>query len=180
MEAIAKGYARRSILKICVDSVGNQEFAGSLLSPYLGFEKFDGVLALVHLMETHFNKASYPQSAIQMRSFKKQSVRNRTSVTLVKGNSGMDEKMKKVSQAYAAQEDKTGDKATFLVHVRFRQNATWQGSIKWLNENKTQNFRSTLELLNLMEDALSEDGGPTVTNKWEKTAASETNFEKED
>ena len=45
--------------------------------------------------------------------------------------------------------------AKFVIHVQFRQNATWQGTIEWLEENKTQRFRSTLEMLKLMEEALS-------------------------
>lgn len=46
-------------------------------------------------------------------------------------------------------------KATFIVQVQFQQNATWQGSIHWSEENKTQHFRSTLELIKLMDEAIS-------------------------
>lgn len=48
--------------------------------------------------------------------------------------------------------------ATFIVRVRFKQNATWQGSLSWIEWKMTQNFRSTLEMLKLMDEALeSED-----------------------
>ena len=47
-----------------------------------------------------------------------------------------------------------GEKATFVVHVQFRQNATWQGTIQWIESKKTQKFRSTLELIRLMDEAL--------------------------
>lgn len=47
-------------------------------------------------------------------------------------------------------------KATFIVQVQFRQNATWQGSIHWNEKNKTQYFRSTLEMIKLMDEALGE------------------------
>ena len=43
------------------------------------------------------------------------------------------------------------DPASFLIQVQFRQNATWQGSIQWLDKKKTQRFRSTLELIQLMD-----------------------------
>ncbi|PWL48650.1 MAG: hypothetical protein DBY36_08935 [Clostridiales bacterium] len=49
-----------------------------------------------------------------------------------------------------------GDKATFVVHVQYRQNATWQGSVVWAEKNKTQRFRSALELLKLIDSALDE------------------------
>ena len=47
-------------------------------------------------------------------------------------------------------------KAKFVVYVQYRQNATWQGTIQWVDENKTQRFRSALEMLKLMDEALGE------------------------
>ena len=44
-------------------------------------------------------------------------------------------------------------KATFLIHIQFRKNSTWQGNITWIEKDKTQNFRSTLEMLELMGEA---------------------------
>lgn len=57
-------------------------------------------------------------------------------------------------------------KATFILHIKFRQNATWQGSINWVEENKTQNFRSTLEMIKLIDEALDEKGS-SVKISWE-------------
>lgn len=47
-----------------------------------------------------------------------------------------------------------GEKATFIVHVQFRQNANWQGNIQWVESKKSQKFRSTLEMIKLMDEAL--------------------------
>jgi len=44
-------------------------------------------------------------------------------------------------------------KPTFLVNIQFQQNATWQGTITWTEKNLTQRFRSTLEMIKLMDDA---------------------------
>ncbi|MGI6193011.1 MAG: hypothetical protein ACOYI3_05565 [Christensenellales bacterium] len=52
---------------------------------------------------------------------------------------------------------KNGEKGTFVVRVLFRQNATWQGTVTWIEGNKTQHFRSMLELIHLLEDALGTD-----------------------
>ena len=51
---------------------------------------------------------------------------------------------------------KSGDKATFVVHVCYRQNASWQGTVTWLEQNREESFRSALELLLLMDSALGE------------------------
>lgn len=45
-------------------------------------------------------------------------------------------------------------KATFIVRIHFRQNSTWQGSVTWADNKRTQNFRSALELVRLMDSAL--------------------------
>lgn len=45
--------------------------------------------------------------------------------------------------------DKPGE--LFLLHIRYRQNATWQGDVRWLNKRKTFSFRSALELLMVLE-----------------------------
>ena len=48
-----------------------------------------------------------------------------------------------------------GTLATFQVRVIFRQNASWQGSVSWLEEGREESFRSALELLLLMDSAVS-------------------------
>ena len=45
------------------------------------------------------------------------------------------------------------EKATFIVNVMFRRNATFQGSITWVEKEKTQQFRSAFEMLKLMDEA---------------------------
>lgn len=57
-------------------------------------------------------------------------------------------------------------KQTFLVHIVESQNATWQGNVTWLNQEKTENFRSLLELIKLMDGAVgfeAEEGGHQLT-----------------
>jgi hypothetical protein len=47
-------------------------------------------------------------------------------------------------------------KGTFIVKILDRQNATWQGTVTWTDEQQVQNFRSALELLRLIDGALNE------------------------
>lgn len=47
-----------------------------------------------------------------------------------------------------------GEAATFAVKVLFRQNASWQGTVTWLEGRREQSFRSVLELLLLMDSAM--------------------------
>ena len=43
---------------------------------------------------------------------------------------------------------------TFIIKVMDQKNATWQGSVTWVDEQREQYFRSTLELLKLIDGAL--------------------------
>jgi len=64
----------------------------------------------------------------------------------------------------------SGRKATFVVEVQFQQNNTLQGTIRWLEEKRSQRFRSTLELMKLMDDALkrsNEKSMPSEELEWE-------------
>ena len=63
-------------------------------------------------------------------------------------------------------------KATFVINVLYRQNASWQGTINWLNEGKTQSFRSTLELIRLMDSALL-SGAEVEVVDWTDAAEAE-------
>ena len=51
---------------------------------------------------------------------------------------------------------------TFVVKIMNNQNSTWQGSVTWVEEQRTQQFRSALELLKLIDgvvDNVVEMGG---------------------
>ena len=49
---------------------------------------------------------------------------------------------------------------SFIVNILQQQNSSWQGTITWVDESKTQNFRSALELIRLIDSTL--DGEPTL------------------
>lgn len=46
---------------------------------------------------------------------------------------------------------------TFIIKVLDQQNATWQGSVTWVDEQQEQYFRSALELLKLIDGALGKN-----------------------
>ena len=53
----------------------------------------------------------------------------------------------------------TGD-ATFSVRIHFRQNASYQGELYWIEKKQKINFRSLLEMIMLMQEAMDEAGLP--------------------
>mgnify|MGYP000121549684 CR=1 FL=1 len=47
--------------------------------------------------------------------------------------------------------------STFLIRIYFKQHANWQGTIQWLETNKTVPFRSVLELISLLNEAVDKN-----------------------
>ena len=45
-------------------------------------------------------------------------------------------------------------RGTFVVHIDYCENSTWQGEVLWADRNERKKFRSTLELLKLVDSAL--------------------------
>ena len=43
---------------------------------------------------------------------------------------------------------------TFVVRIEHCCNGTWQGKVIWVEENRTERFRSALELLRLMDETI--------------------------
>lgn len=55
-----------------------------------------------------------------------------------------------------------GKMATFSIQISFHRNASWQGTILWMEKQITKKFRSVLELMILMDTALTD----TVHSRW--------------
>lgn len=56
-------------------------------------------------------------------------------------------------------EQETSERRTFVIHILNRQNATWQGTVTWLDGKRTRPFRSALELIRLMDGVIGRDAG---------------------
>lgn len=130
---------------IYVDNYDNKCVRGRFYHPTFGRAKrFYSLIELIKMMEKLFDDVSYPTANMQMRKFQpeifhidKESYGNQNGV----------------SMHYLEQKGKL---VTFSVKVQFRRNASWQGVICWIDKNKEEYFRSTLEMIMLMDNALGE------------------------
>jgi len=120
---------------VCINSYENQNLCGQFYNPYLSEGKaFHSVTQFLSEMEQALNSMDFPQSFTAARSF---------SVP------------PKPATGPPIPESYVGAKATFALRILFRQNASWQGSVTWLEGKQEQSFRSVLELLLLMDSALN-------------------------
>ena len=122
---------------ICVDSYDKSVPVGRFYNQYCpeGVH-FHGVIDLIKKMETMLDQMSLPQSFSAVRSFAERPAAN------IGGASG--------ETVYK------GKVATFATKVLFRQNTSWQGSVSWVEGQREEPFRSVLELLLLIDSAISE------------------------
>jgi hypothetical protein len=133
METKLYGNAYRNTL-ICVDDSQHGRFSGRLYNPYhQEGRRFEGVMDFLGQMELLLDSLKLPQSFTAKRSF---------------GNAVP------LDGEVPEEAPRKGREATFSLRVLFRQNASWQGSVTWMESQKEQLFRSVLELLMLIRDAL--------------------------
>lgn len=138
MDGLINGFVpyeiKTSLVKIL--SYQDKELRGTLYNPYFGREvRFNNVIQMLMLMEELLDSLGYPQKAMESRCFKP--VEPAPAAEPADGNTA-----KPVL-------------ATFKLNVLFRQNASWQGRLVWIEEKSETQFRSVLELLMLIDNVLS-------------------------
>ena len=134
--------AAPNLVNICVDEIAQEEMKGRLYHCYKKeATNFTNVVELLDEMEKLYDKLHFPEASTKSRSFLREKALQQR------------ETIPKVVEPKIVLEQK-GTKGTFLVCVQYRQNATWQGSVTWVDEQREQYFRSTLELLKLIDGAL--------------------------
>ena len=121
---------------VCVDTYQRGILHGRFYNHSLKAGKtFHCLTQLLQEMENTLNKMDFPKAYTAARSF--------APVTPATAED-------------TCEEDPVGKQATFAVRILFRQNASWQGSVVWMEEGREESFRSALELIFLMDSALSQ------------------------
>ena len=121
---------------VCIDSYDNAVPEGRFYNPYLPQGKsFDSLTQFLKSMEDTLDQMQLPQSFTAVRAFAPPPEHK--------------------AGGPPSPEVQEGRLATFAVRILFRQNASWQGSVPWLEGGLEQSFRSALELILLMDSAIT-------------------------
>ena len=129
-----KGELNRTVM-IYVDSYEHKIPVGRFhIASEQDAQPFHGLSQLLLGINGNLDRENFPQSFSELRKFHVPS--------------------KQPGFSSSRQSQKYGAMATFSVRILFRQNASWQGSVTWLEGNQEEYFRSVLELIVLMDDAL--------------------------
>ncbi len=152
-----------SAARICIDVYNEGEMQGRLYHAYCEEPMvFRSIIALLKLLGNLFDGFDFPQVSVKPRSFKEQLPPEKTDLSEGMINSKSNHQRMNMIR---------GEQATFWVKVIFRQNATWQGSIKWVEEGNEINFRSALELIMLLDSCFAKAKELDIMNVIKKEEA---------
>ena len=133
-----------NLMSICIDENENHEKQGRFYHRYsVEPMLFTDLNSLLIEADRLMDRIDYPQASMRSRTF----------------FDGKGDRIEKGAERVRSSDEilsETGKKATFIVNVQYRQNATWQGKVLWAETEKSCNFRSALELLKLIDGALDE------------------------
>lgn len=139
------GYTAPNLLCICIDGIEHEKYQGRLYHQYQRDPiHFTDILQLLKRMEYLYNWLNYPEASTRSRSF--QTMNTAAEMEKEKETWNVNE--------YDEGLENKGKLATFIIHVQYRQNATWQGKIIWAETKQSTHFRSALEMLKLMDSAV--------------------------
>ncbi len=103
--------------------------------------QFAGLPEAILFMQDRMDEINYPQNQMEQRSWN------------VKSGGGFRGSASAGENFYQDDSPTLKGGLTFLIQVKFRQNATWQGKVQWVEQKREQSFRSVLELMGLLAEA---------------------------
>lgn len=132
---------------ISIDSYESKLMAGRLWCGHEGKEsRFDNLMQLLLLIVKALGELDSPEEYMKCKSFSPCDFRENNTLCVPKEVS----------------EPEQGALATFKLKILFRQNASWQGTVTWVEGKQEQSFRSALELILLIDSALAHAVGLNV------------------
>ena len=133
---------KTNIVKIY--SYERKNLVGTISNPFFdGARSFENLSQLILALEEMQDTLNFPQKGMESRRF---------------GPSGPVELLSEIDIT-----ETNKPLASFKIRILFRQNASWQGSVFWLEKKQESQFRSVLELILLFDSALSPEDGQEQT-----------------
>lgn len=141
-KSMGEHLAAPNLVNVCIDKREYNDSGGRMYCSYCSLAlEFHNEVELLMMMDEMMNRINYPQCAVGVRSYRENSPKAAARPEPVLGKEML------LRQR--------GVLATFLIHVQYRQYASWQGTVVWAERNIAQTFQSELELLKIIESVLT-------------------------
>ena len=154
-----------NMVNLCVDVCEEGRQCGKLYHMYTKEPvRFTSLLQAISRMDELYDELAFPQASTELRSFL---VDRKAKGCGQKGDVGAwkpERKELRETEKFDRMIGHRGTKATFLIRVLYRQHSSWQGEVTWVDQRKTEYFRSVLELIRLLDSALATEEKRTQNN----------------
>nr|WP_315023107.1 hypothetical protein [uncultured Aminipila sp.] len=132
---------------VCIDKCIEGALIGRIYSGYkkVNSIRFGDIHQMLIIIEEIMDAIQCPGASTNKRGFRNEDkivALNRTEIREAK------KAMRKFDTG-----SESGEKATFILQIKFRQNASWQGTVQWVEKKQKLNFRSALELIKIIDSA---------------------------
>ena len=111
---------------------------------------FTNTMELIDIMDTTFDNKGYPESQLLLRTFTR--ARKRMNSKKVDLNKHLGDK---VSGRVGSHHKPPSGTNTFEISVRHRNNAEWQGTAYWVENDEKKEFLSVLEMIKFIDESLT-------------------------
>ena len=127
-------------LRVCIDEVEHGRFCGRITGQRLSSPIFfEDLIDFVVQVDALLDVQKFPQAFQRIRSFTDKVL---PSVPAVQTKDELSDLETVVASSGAV--------TTFSLQIFTRMNASWQGSVDWLDHSDKQHFDSTLELIKII------------------------------
>jgi len=149
-------------------------WSGEIQNPFIGYRKnFKGLLEAVKLISTYLDERDLALPPAPLKTwYSNEESSEKIFFNLIGSREKADliqEEVKKLMDIKFENYENKLKSTDFLLKICFRQHSTWQGEIQWIgtesHESKKIFFRSLLELILLIEEALETEQKVKPTRK---------------
>lgn len=148
-----------NIVALCIDAYDAKRQEGRLYHQYTADPiRFSSLFAALGQMDDFYDDIRFPCASMCLRSFFVDRKAAGEALRREKKLFELPEFKRKDMSKMEAFHDVIGHRgtdATFIVRVQYRQHASWQGEVTWVDTQKKEYFRSALELVKLIDGALN-------------------------
>lgn len=127
--------------KVILEKTENFDIAGTLCNDTYGIAiDFIGIRQMLSRLDGFFDYVNFPQATHEKRSFYTETVRQ--------------ESLPPDGIREATISEMRDKQAAFILHVQFRHNSTWQGTLEYISDKKIKRFNSELEMIRMILDTI--------------------------
>lgn len=149
----------RNLICVCIDDNQNSDYQGQLWHQYSDDPiSFNGIYDMLISADKLYDEWDFPQRSLERREFGRGEQEDHRDKGFPRQQDDSDElAIDRVQKQHGTRniQGKMGRMGTFIIQVAFRQHATWQGHVIFVEKNERKDFESAMELVRIIDGDLN-------------------------